>query len=183
MIANDRPLDCNDPRIPSSPKPGIAITAAGGPLFMSGSGIDVRSAGTIDLWGSTLTGHGIGSVNFSSANARFRTVCSTGGDYAEYLPAEEALEPGDLVELDVDTGMIRRYRGNGPYIGVVSEHPVVIGNNDPAYENDPGYVLVALAGQVNVDEAMVYEEGRVVYTKDKRYRVGYRLENGKVLLK
>ncbi len=183
MLSNEQPLDCDDARIPASPKPGIAIASHGGPLFMSGPGVDIRSSAGIDLWGSDLTGHGVASVNFSSANAQFRTVCSTGGDYAEYLPAEETLEPGDLVELDVDTGMVRKYRGKGPYIGVVSENPVVIGNYDPAYENDPSYALIALAGQVNIDEKQVYEEERVVYTKDKKYRVGYRLKNGKVLLK
>ena len=72
-----------------------------------------------------------------------------GADYAEYFPASERLQRGDLVGLNPENGMTRRYIAGDVLLGVVPDNPGFIGNRRAKGKQSN---LVALIGQVRIDE-------------------------------
>jgi hypothetical protein len=119
--------------------------------------------------------------HFQGAPTWIESMASPGGDYAEWLEKEESTMPGDLIGINLNTGKARKYRQGDILVGVHSENPAIVGNQA---ENDMGdtHVLVALVGQVNINESQVDIIGRIVKTKDDKM-VGVILSNGRVLMK
>jgi hypothetical protein len=105
----------------------------------------------------------------------------TGADYAEYFENEEIIPVKSLVGLNRETGKVRKYIEGDALIGVVSEKPGFIGNNDGDIEHNSSYTLVALVGQVSVDPEMITIEKGEISTLDGK-AVGHALAGGKVLL-
>ena len=102
-----------------------------------------------------------------------------GGDYAEYFRSESLLEPGDVVGINLDNGLVRRYQNGDELIGVITTNPGVLGN-----KNETGEFIapVALVGQVPVKKDQVVIKGRRVFSKDHQ-SLGILLNNGLVFLK
>ncbi|MBI2870460.1 MAG: hypothetical protein HYY14_01990 [Candidatus Omnitrophica bacterium] len=103
-----------------------------------------------------------------------------GADYAEYIIAEEIIEPGYLVGINLETGRARKWQMGDPLVGVTSTHPAFIGNTAGETAEEP-HVLVALVGMVDIKDTEAVTEGRIVKTPDGQ-RVGYLLADGKVIL-
>lgn len=112
-----------------------------------------------------------------SGNIAYRT---SGADYAEYLEAEEDLQPSSLVGLNLATGKVRGWRSGDPCVGVVSTSPGFVGNTDFS-GGSKKTALVALVGQVEINDANTVIANNVVKTIDGQ-QLGYKLANGKVLL-
>jgi hypothetical protein len=140
---------------------------------------EMVSEGSIQV--STLTAVKITADEIVSAGSvSGTTFIATGGDYAEYFPAEENLPAGTLVGLNLQTGLVRSYRAGDPLIGVVSDRPGILGNN---IGFDTPALPVAVLGQVPVIDtgAKKGQDGRV-FTGDGLF-VGYRLSDGRVWLR
>ncbi len=111
------------------------------------------------------------------------TWTSGGADFSEWFRKDigEVLEPGDVIGLNLDTGMVRRYQEGDVLVGVYSTKPGFVGNNIPD-ELKSDYALVALVGQVPYKADQVSVSGRRVETSDGK-RIGYLLEDGNVFLR
>ncbi len=107
-------------------------------------------------------------------------MASSGGDYAEWIEKEESTQAGDLIGINLDSGKSRKYREGDLFIGVHSKNPAIVGNRIGNNMKDT-HCMVALVGQVNVDETQVNISGRIVKTTDGKM-VGVLLNNNKVLL-
>ncbi|HTY13225.1 MAG TPA: hypothetical protein VMD02_03440 [Candidatus Omnitrophota bacterium] len=130
--------------------------------FCDGNGTEIGS----------VKGTGAASVNYSTV----------GGDYAEYFDAEEDVLPGCLVGLNPLSGKARAWRAGDPFMGIVSTAPGFTGNTNYSGANKKT-VLVALVGQVEVNDiSKIITEKGIVKTTDGQ-RIGYQLANGKVWLK
>lgn len=105
-----------------------------------------------------------------------------GADYAEYFENEEEVPVGSLVGINLETGMVRRYRVSDEFIGIASDGKGFVGNGNRGIEDNPQFTLVGLLGQLTFRPEEVTIRGRMVYTRDGR-RIGILLENGKVLLR
>ena len=103
----------------------------------------------------------------------------SGADYAEYFRSERLLEPGDVVGINLENGLVRRYQNGDELIGVITTNPGVLGN-----KNETGEFIapVALVGQVPVKKDQVVIKGRRVFSKDHQ-SLGILLNNGLVFLK
>lgn len=140
-----------------------------GPLSNPGSSnwFMTFSDGNYDNIGH-IAGNGVGGV-------AYRT---TGADYAEYFSAEETISGKKLVGLNLKTGKVRAWRSGDPLVGVVSSSPGFVGNDI----EDSSAVLVALLGQVEIeDDAKMVINNNVVKTSDGQ-KIGYLLANGRILI-
>lgn len=99
-------------------------------------------------------------------------------DYAEYFHAEEKLLPGEIVGLNLISGLMRRYRVGDQLVGVVSSKPGVVGNSDIREQNS---VLVGLLGQVPFNRDQVKMKGRSVFTPDGK-PIGFLLASGNIYI-
>jgi hypothetical protein len=109
----------------------------------------------------------------------------TGADYAEWFEKEGGLSPKDIVGLNLATGKVHKYQPGDVLVGVYSQKPGFVGNQplertDEEMKRD--YALVSLMGQVDIDDSQMRLENGKVYTQDG-IQLGYRLANGKVLLR
>ncbi|MCC7361888.1 MAG: hypothetical protein IT317_20560 [Anaerolineales bacterium] len=86
-------------------------------------------------------------------------VDSTPADFAEYLPAERALEPGDVLAINPDGQLVR---SSSAYqltvVGVYSTEPSYVGNGQHA--GDADYAPLAISGVVPVK--VTNENGAIV---------------------
>ena len=106
---------------------------------------------------------------------------SRGSDYAEYFDSEEDIPAGYLVGLSTNTGKVRKWRAGDPFIGIISTSPGFVGNMNYK-DSSAKTVLVALLGQVDLeDKSNVIIENRLVKTVDGQ-KVGYLLASGKVFI-
>jgi len=116
--------------------------------------------------------------NSSDSNGTIYAVNTTisGVDYAEYFPAEEPVEKGDLVGLNIVTGKARPYQAGDFLLGVASTKPGITGGR----ERDPKtHALVGLMGQVPFRRSQVQLADGKVFTHDG-VLVGYLLSTGDV---
>lgn len=104
------------------------------------------------------------------------------GSYAEYMPAEETLTPGDIAGIDPSTGKIRKYQDGDFLAGIVSSSASRIGNAQARYIGNSGYALVAITGTTTYNSNEVVTSGKILYTSDNQ-RIGIQIATGKVLLK
>jgi hypothetical protein len=137
---------------------GKALSTSGIALFAENAGTDstvvLQQGGSGDLlraFDVGTGGHGF-IVRISDAGEVF----SDGGfftpaaDFAEIVPAEGAFEPGDVLEVDPTTGLLRLSRGANSTLvaGVVSTSPgVLLGET---IEGGASGARLALAGRVPV---------------------------------
>jgi len=121
-----------------------------------------------------------GKTNFTDdVTINSATVSTDGGDYAEYFRSEHEMSPGDIVGLNINNGLVRKYTTGDHLMGVITTSPAVLGNS-----NETGEFIapVALIGQVPFLKDQVKVINRVVFTKDNK-RIGYLLNNGLVFLR
>ena len=105
----------------------------------------------------------------------------TGADYAEYFANEEAISAKTLVGLNGESGKARKYQSGDKLIGIVSANAGFIGNSTNEIEKDPGYTLVALMGQVDINSDQINIVNGTVYSLDG-IQIGNSLLGGKVLI-
>jgi hypothetical protein len=107
----------------------------------------------------------------------------SGADYAEWFEKEGEVKEKDVIGLNLETGKVRKYENGDVLVGVYSSDPGFIGNSEADDDGlDEDNALVALVGQVDIDEEQVRIDGRKVSTLDG-VQIGYLLNNGKVFLK
>jgi hypothetical protein len=104
--------------------------------------------GSGDRYINFATGNGtiIGKIQ---GNAGSVALSSTGGDYAEWFRkanVNDVLNPGDLVCLSSNGGVVKCDNNNTQLLGVISNSYIVVGND--SHEDDPDYVVVGLLGQL-----------------------------------
>jgi hypothetical protein len=160
-------------------------TAASSPVTLNGakkSGTGTQAIGstgnimTVENNGTTrVIFKGNGDVDADG------TVTSGAFDLAEYMEAEEEVQGAVPIGLNLETGKVREYQDGDILVGIHSLNPAFVGNK--GLDKDlTGQVLVGLVGQFEgVKE--VHSADNIVYTKDKKWQVGYQLANGRVLLK
>lgn len=125
-----------------------------------------------------------GTLNANPANGNSEgkiyavTAAFSGADYGEYFASEEALFAADVVGINSKTGKVRRYQSGDVLLGVISTKPGVVGN---ARANKDNHSLVALMGQVPVNQEQVVIENGIVYTHDG-LSLGSLLNDGKVYI-
>lgn len=108
---------------------------------------------------------------------------SSDADYAEWFEREGAVEPGDIVGMNLKTGKVRRYVTGDEFIGIGSKEPAVVGNRlkESPEEMETSHALVGLLGQLAFDRDQVVLAGRFIRTRDGK-RVGLLLSNGKAFI-
>jgi hypothetical protein len=86
------------------------------------------------------------------------------GKYAEYFQAEEAIEMGALVGINLQSGLVRAYQEGDAFLGIASESSGFISNTQ--YANDPSYVLVGLEGLMEYKSQKLQQQGQQLFTND-----------------
>jgi hypothetical protein len=158
---------------------------------MSGRTLQITGTGAAPLIKTVGGNVGIGTATpgyildvqdaASKVNSRWGYL-TNGADYAEYFENEEVVASGSLVGMNLQTGMVRRYRPGDEFIGIASDGKGFVGNGNAQVERNPHYTLVGLLGQLKFRPELVDVKGRIVYTRDGM-RIGLLLTNGKVLLR
>ena len=100
---------------------------------------------------ASATGNVCSRRRYFSGTGRFNA--GSGADLAEGIDASEALEPGDLVEIDPQApGRYRKARGPNTElaVGVVTSMPAITLANQPGAVDDDPRPLLALMGRVPV---------------------------------
>ncbi|MEO5927691.1 MAG: hypothetical protein ABIO72_03135 [Patescibacteria group bacterium] len=155
--------------------------------------------------GSSTTGN-IMKLATDTDTSRFTFRCSgqlfadsgtvgSPADYAEYFPTTDIdLSPGEVVALTSDSASsVKRAMATNreSVIGVISAHPLVLGNAGPdgANESNPNYKIVGLLGQLPVkvssvngpimagDKLMAGDNGYAVKATGVGLVIGRALEN------
>jgi len=95
------------------------------------------------------------------------TSANIGADYAEYFYTRDTdLEAGEVVCLDLkrENAIVRCTNGSdGNVLGIISTHPIILGNWTPERSEDDNYKKVAMLGQI---PAMVSAENGPVRVGD-----------------
>jgi len=117
-----------------------------------------------------------GDVNITSGHS----YLTGGADFAEYFQAEKEMQVGDIVGVNLKNGLARVYQKGDALIGVVSQNPGFVGNNNNDSKNTS--VLVGLVGQVEFNKKQVQIKKGKVYTKDGQ-QIGILLASGSVYLR
>jgi hypothetical protein len=103
-----------------------------------------------------------------------------GDDYAEFFQNEEKLKNGDLAGLNLSTGKVRKYCAGDEFIGIVTPNAGFVAN--AKHEDDPGYSLIGLMGQLEFKDEQVIIENRIVKTLDGK-KIGVLLKSGKAFIR
>jgi hypothetical protein len=91
---------------------------------------------------NTCIGSEVGRIRLSNNSVSYE---STGADFAERFPVNEATEPGDIIGTTPTNN--RKARTGDAILGVVSDSAVVVGNS-PKDVNEGENPIVGLLGQV-----------------------------------
>ncbi|NOR87199.1 MAG: hypothetical protein GQ527_06285, partial [Bacteroidales bacterium] len=89
-----------------------------------------------------------------------------GGKYAEYFEAEEALTIGELVGINLETGLAKKYESGDLFIGIVCNASGFIANANLETIENSHYVLVGLDGLMEYDNHQVSKSGQQLFTVD-----------------
>ncbi len=137
-------------------------------------------AAFVDVSLCVKTGSGCDSLATPTAGTIYANIASiNGADYAEYFLAEEPMQKGDVAGLNKNSGKLRKYRTGDFLVGIVSTAPGITGNDKIA--SRPDSVLIALVGQVPVQNTQTKRDGRQVLTLDGQ-KIGLLLDTGDVFL-
>lgn len=107
---------------------------------------------------------------------------SNGFDIAEYFIKESDIQKGNIVGLNLLTGKVRDYIEGDVLIGIQSTDPAFIGNRKLKRKD---YALIGLMGQFIYNNSIKKNTslvGRILYTKDFNYRLGFLLADDRILL-
>jgi len=153
--------------VSSSGKVGIGTAVPHSRLMISGGALCVATGTGTQCVGKDTPGNIYASASVLQ-----------GADYAEYFAKEGTLLAGDVVGINPLTGKVRQYQKGDTLLGVVSTEPGIVGNAD---RDDENHVLVALMGQVPVNEGQVVDADGAVYTQDGQ-KLGSKLSDGRVFV-
>lgn len=106
------------------------------------------------------------------------TINAESIDYAEYFDAKEEAKPGDVIGIDLSSGLARKYRSGDFLIGVASTKPGVAGG---VKDENKTQILVGLMGQVPVNEEQTKIKNGMVYTMDDK-QLGVKLASGDIYI-
>ena len=156
--------------------------------------LDITTAGTLTLKdgeGDTIFSiSNTGALNLRDGDGDLLFAVSTGGeisakvvdidelDYAEYFDAKEVAQPGDVIGIDLSSGLARKYRSGDFLIGVASTKPGVAGG---VKDENKTQILVGLMGQVPVNEQQTKIKNGMVYTIDDK-QLGVKLASGDIYI-
>lgn len=155
---------------------------SGNDLIFTSSGSNVVDAWIDDAGNANkklaFNGFKFGNDGYAYAGSGYTTPSA---DYAEWFQAEEKTVEGDLIGVNPENGLVRKYRSGDIFIGVHSKSPSVIGNHDENRKDDGQYSLVGLLGQLEYNENQVVVEQGLVKALDGKV-IGPRLTGNRVLL-
>lgn len=118
-----------------------------------------------------------GNINVSSGFAYL-----TGGTgKASYLPVNDQLEEGDLLGMNPNNGMLRKFESGDIYMGVVVKQAGFVDHYSKGIEDDKSFALVVTKGQVSIDLSQVQQKGRIISIGGQN--IGVLMANGKIYLK
>ncbi len=100
--------------------------------------------------------------------------------YAEFIQNEEKLKNGDLAGLNMSTGKVRKYRAGDEFIGIAMPEASFVAN--AKHEDDAGYSLIGLVGQIEFRDDQVVIENRIIKTPDGM-KIGVLLKSGKAFIR
>jgi hypothetical protein len=86
------------------------------------------------------------------------------GKYAEYFQAEEAVELGSLVGMNIETGLVRNYQQGDVFVGIACQATGFIANAQFAKSNQ--YILVGLEGLLEFNSQKSQIANHQVFTND-----------------
>jgi len=109
------------------------------------------------------------------------TVTSTSYDLAEWMLAEQKPEGSVPIGLNLKTGKVREYQSGDELIGIHSLHPAFVANNNWE-SNKKDHIMVGLVGQFKDVKNVYIDDNNKVYTKDRAFRIGFKLANNRILL-
>ncbi|MAW07991.1 MAG: hypothetical protein CME61_06880 [Halobacteriovoraceae bacterium] len=135
------------------------------------------NGGTITLDSNSLSVKG--EARFEGSVTIEGSFSSPSSDFAEYFKSEESLDKGDVVGINLKSGLVRKYQKGDELLGVVSTDPGFVGNKNETGEH---IALVGLVGQVPFNKSQVKVVNRIVYTKDGK-KIGVLLHSGRLFLR
>jgi len=100
-----------------------------------------------------MKGNGLIIGKFQGDGDDTLSYTSNGADYGEYFRKEnpsETTQTGELMCLGPTGGVTRCTSSSTSIVGVVSRQSIVVGNGQAEFENNPGYVIIGLTGQVSM---------------------------------
>ena len=105
-----------------------------------------------------------------------------GADFAEYFQSETKLEEGDIIGINLENGLARKYQSGDALLGIITANAGFIGNNNESTDDNINSILVGLVGQLRFNAEQTLIKDGLVYTKDMQ-KIGILLANGKVFLR
>jgi len=119
-----------------------------------------------------------GNINVSSGFAYL-----VGGEgKGSYLPVNEDLKVGDVIGMNPESGLLRKFESGDIYMGITASKAGFVSNYERGREEDAKYALVVSKGQIKANLTQLQLEGRMVSTVDGE-SIGVLLANGKIYLK
>jgi hypothetical protein len=118
-----------------------------------------------------------GNINVSSGFA----YLTGGSGKASYLPVSDPLEEGDILGMNPNSGMLRKFQAGDIYMGVVVKQAGFIDNYSRGIEDNKSFALVVTKGQVDIDLSQVQQNGRMISIEGQN--IGVLMANGKIYLK
>ncbi|NOR88104.1 MAG: hypothetical protein GQ527_10880 [Bacteroidales bacterium] len=122
--------------------------------------------------------HVDGDVKITSGHS----YLTEGGDFAEYFQSEALLSIGDIVGINLDNGLARKYQNGDALLGIASDDAGFVGNINENREDGKSRVLVGLVGQLVFNDEQAIVKNGIVYTNDMQ-KIGILLASGKVFIR
>lgn len=105
-----------------------------------------------------------GNVNIPVGYSYLVGGSKSGGKYAEYFEAEESVEIGSPVGMNVQSGLVRAYRQGDVFVGIACEPTGFIAN--AKYNRNENYICVGLEGLVEINNQKAQLANQQLYTSD-----------------
>lgn len=171
----------------TTPTARLHVFGAAGTVTIEGNSNETTASNNILMLRSDVASNDKSVFRVQANGAVFAdgAFTGTGADYAEWFEKEGVLSARDVAGLNPQTGKVRVYSQGDILVGIVSEEPGFVGNQPgekTGEDMSKNHALVALVGQVKVNDTQIKINGREIRTKDD-ILIGYKLSTGRVLLK